>query len=235
MTEKNKTPGQILRAAREARSLSIADVSKEMRLSPQAVDDLERDEHSNLGVRTFVRGYLATYARVVGVPQATVLELFDVISPMPEIVPPCASVVEGAPVVNVTRERAAFRYSPKILIGVSSFIFVLFALIFHSGKTTTVADAKKDDSNKTVISSTEQPIVIPAETTAALPSDAQKTASVDTSKIATPKSAVVGQANPGTNTPFIRKSVAHAESKPKQPVHAATYTVSPVTSEEKAS
>ncbi|MDP1574025.1 MAG: helix-turn-helix domain-containing protein [Coxiellaceae bacterium] len=234
MTEKNKTPGQILRAAREAQSLSTADIAKEMRLSLQAVDALERDEYGNMGVRTFVRGYLATYARIVSVSQATILELFDAVSPMPEIIPSSDSAVEGAPIVNVTRERTAFRYSPKILIGAAIFIFILFALVFHSGKTTTtVVDTKKDDA-KTVVSSAEPAIVIPAETTAlaaAVPSaTTQKTADVETPKVMTPTT--LGQANPGTNTPFIRKSVAHVASKPKAPVHhAATYTISPVTPE----
>ena len=71
------TPGQLLAACREQRGLSQADVAKQMHLSLQTVKDLEHDEYDHVGVRTFVRGYLCTYARLINFPEARVLEAFE--------------------------------------------------------------------------------------------------------------------------------------------------------------
>lgn len=224
VNDKNKTPGQLLRTAREAQSLSSVDIAKEMHLSVHAIEDLERDEYSNIGVRTFVRGYLVTYGRIVGVSQALLLEAFELISPTPAVTPLVASVVEGAPVRDVTREHTAFRYSPRVLIGAGAALVLLIGLIVFTEKS---PDIKKNQAKP--VASAAQTIVIPAESTAVAPAPVVENPVL---KTITPAALAQGEANPGSNTPFVHKHKKHHVKKKPQP---APFTVTPVTNAPKTS
>lgn len=59
--------GLRLRRAREARGWSVADVAAKLRLKHVIVDALEAERVSNLGAPVFVRGYYASYAKLLGV------------------------------------------------------------------------------------------------------------------------------------------------------------------------
>lgn len=71
------TPGQLLSAAREQRGLTQEAVAQQMRLSLQTIKDIEADNYVHIGVKTFVRGYLSGYARIVKIPEPRVLSAFD--------------------------------------------------------------------------------------------------------------------------------------------------------------
>jgi cytoskeleton protein RodZ len=58
--------GAVLAAAREAKGLSIEDISRQLKLSAAQVRALETDDHASLPSPVFVRGFLRSYARVVG-------------------------------------------------------------------------------------------------------------------------------------------------------------------------
>ncbi len=68
-----ETAGARLRAAREAGGLSIADVATRLHLDLKIVEALEAGDDSRLPAAIFVRGYLRSYARLVGVSEAEVL------------------------------------------------------------------------------------------------------------------------------------------------------------------
>lgn len=57
--------GQILKAAREAKGMSVADVATALHLRPSVVKDLEADDFSNISSTTYVRGYIKNFARIV--------------------------------------------------------------------------------------------------------------------------------------------------------------------------
>lgn len=57
--------GQRLRAAREAAKLSVEDVAAQLRLSARQVSALEAEGFEQLPGRTFVRGFVRNYARLV--------------------------------------------------------------------------------------------------------------------------------------------------------------------------
>ncbi|WP_372870497.1 RodZ domain-containing protein [Shewanella sp.] len=57
--------GAILKAAREARGMSVADVATALHLRPSIVKDIEADDFSNIGSSTYVRGYVKNFARIV--------------------------------------------------------------------------------------------------------------------------------------------------------------------------
>jgi len=59
------TAGAMLRAAREAAGLSRDAVALQLKLAPRQVAALEDDDYSRLPGRTFVRGFVRNYARLV--------------------------------------------------------------------------------------------------------------------------------------------------------------------------
>lgn len=61
------TAGQRLRAEREQRRLSVAEVARQLMLAPRQVEALERDDHAALPGDLFVRGFLRNYARLLDV------------------------------------------------------------------------------------------------------------------------------------------------------------------------
>lgn len=58
------TVGQRLRAEREQRGLSVAEVARQLKLAPRQVEALESDDHAALPGDLFVRGFLRNYARL---------------------------------------------------------------------------------------------------------------------------------------------------------------------------
>jgi cytoskeleton protein RodZ len=63
--------GARLRAAREAGGLSIEDVASKLKLSPRQINAIEIEDWDALPERTFTRGFMRSYARLVGVDEAS--------------------------------------------------------------------------------------------------------------------------------------------------------------------
>ena len=68
------TAGALLIAAREAAGLTIEAVAQQLKLAPRQVRALEQDDYTHLPGRTFVRGFVRNYARVLHLDPATVLD-----------------------------------------------------------------------------------------------------------------------------------------------------------------
>lgn len=68
-----QTAGAMVRAAREAMGLTLDAVAQQLRLAPRQVTALEEDDFARLPGRTFVRGFLRNYARLVRVDPEKVL------------------------------------------------------------------------------------------------------------------------------------------------------------------
>ena len=80
------TAGAILKAAREAKGLSIEAVATQLHLRPRIVSDIEQDIFDNIASTTYVRGYIKNYARFVN---ADINEIQLCLKhQLPEIVPP---------------------------------------------------------------------------------------------------------------------------------------------------
>ena len=63
--------GDLLRASREAKGLSVADLSEETRISARYIDALEREDFSVLPTSgVYVRGYISVVARALGLDPA---------------------------------------------------------------------------------------------------------------------------------------------------------------------
>lgn len=72
------SPGARLRAAREARGLSIEDVAERLRLNAALVLAMEQDRLALLGPPVFARGHLRNYAVLVGAPEQEIMADCDV-------------------------------------------------------------------------------------------------------------------------------------------------------------
>jgi len=85
-------PGANLRAAREARGVSIDKIADELHLSRSAVEAIEEDDYQALPSSVFVRGYLKNYARLMELPIGQVLDRYEKSRPSEQIATP---VVKG--------------------------------------------------------------------------------------------------------------------------------------------
>jgi cytoskeleton protein RodZ len=63
--EKIKSVGQMLQAARLDQGMSIQDVTRQLRLSERQVTAIEADDLSKFPNRTFLRGFIRNYAKLV--------------------------------------------------------------------------------------------------------------------------------------------------------------------------
>ena len=70
-------PGERLRSAREAISLSVEEVAARLHLDTRTISNLEADNYDELPAPTFVRGYLRSYARLLNIAAEPIIDGFD--------------------------------------------------------------------------------------------------------------------------------------------------------------
>ncbi|TWE11068.1 cytoskeleton protein RodZ [Pseudomonas sp. AG1028] len=99
-------PGEALRAARESRGWSVAEVATQLNLTPTRLSQLEAGEFEKLPGNTFSRGYIRAYAKLLGLEQAPLVADFDQFT---------GSNATGASVHALGRIEEPTRYSQSIL------------------------------------------------------------------------------------------------------------------------
>ncbi len=72
-----RQPGRELRAARERSGIERETIASRLRLRVSQFDALERDHYEELPPPTFVRGYIRTYAREVGLDADDLVAAYD--------------------------------------------------------------------------------------------------------------------------------------------------------------
>jgi cytoskeleton protein RodZ len=77
-------PGPLLRDARLARRLDIGLAADQLKLRRDVLEAMERDDYSSLPEPIYLRGYLASYARLLGLAEKEVLQQFAVFKGEPE-------------------------------------------------------------------------------------------------------------------------------------------------------
>lgn len=90
--------GATLRESREAAGLSIDAVAQQLKLAPRQVKALEDDEHDLLPGRTFVRGFVRNYARLLHLDPDAVVAGLPVAAPTAALppTPPAIGEIVGA-------------------------------------------------------------------------------------------------------------------------------------------
>ena len=71
-----ETPGQILRAAREAKGLSTQQLADSLRLRNAVVAMIEADDYDKMSSATYVRGYLRSFSKALEVDEKRVFEAY---------------------------------------------------------------------------------------------------------------------------------------------------------------
>jgi cytoskeleton protein RodZ len=80
-TAATRSPGEILKRAREGKSLSVAAIATQLNLDIRTVEALEQGDPAKLPAPIFVRGYLRGYARLVDVREDEVLDIYRAQAP----------------------------------------------------------------------------------------------------------------------------------------------------------
>jgi cytoskeleton protein RodZ len=69
--------GQLLRAAREARNMSVAEAAQALKLGPRQVEALEAEDWKSLPGSTMIRGFVRNYARLLNIDADALMRGLD--------------------------------------------------------------------------------------------------------------------------------------------------------------
>jgi cytoskeleton protein RodZ len=101
-----RTAGQTLLAARQENNITIEYVSQELRLSAKLIEAIEADQAEGLPESTYVRGYIRSYARLLGLDEDDVLERYVA---TPEATDEWASKIPGSASEGLVKQRKKSR------------------------------------------------------------------------------------------------------------------------------
>jgi cytoskeletal protein RodZ len=107
--------GQYLRQQREAKAMSIEEVARATRVPMSSVERLESDQFDELPGEVFVRGFMKSYARAVGLDPDDVLARYTASRRVAWVTP--------LPISSPTRPARSKRYGVAIA-------FVLLLILF---------------------------------------------------------------------------------------------------------
>ena len=114
-------PGEQLRAAREAAGLSLDQVAQQLKLAQRQVKAIEDENFAELPGRTFIRGFVRNYARVLGLDAQRVLAQLPDAAHAPSLVSPAlhstGAMIAELPSSAVARPNLARWLIPLALVG----------------------------------------------------------------------------------------------------------------------
>ncbi len=116
--------GERLRAAREAKEMSSADVAAALKLSTRQVDALEAGDWSGLPGHTFIRGFVRNYARVVQLDAQELLADLDA----PPATPPRLDLPQNVSAVMPDAGHAKKKDYAAVLAGL---VLVAIAVVAY--------------------------------------------------------------------------------------------------------
>jgi len=110
-----QTVGNYLRQQREAKGMSLEEVARATRVPMSSVERLESDQFDELPGEVFVRGFMKSYARAVGIDTDDVLARYTASRRVAWVTP--------LPISSPTRPARTKRYGVAIA-------FVLLLILF---------------------------------------------------------------------------------------------------------
>ncbi|MFN2331528.1 MAG: RodZ domain-containing protein [Halomonas sp.] len=75
-TASSASPGEQLRSERESQGLSVTEVADGLNLRPAVIHGLEEDSYAEVPVAAYRRGYLRSYAHLLGIEDKPVLDAY---------------------------------------------------------------------------------------------------------------------------------------------------------------
>jgi cytoskeleton protein RodZ len=148
--------GQLLRAARLERGLTIEDVARQLRLSVRQVTALEEDDYSKLSSITFLRGFVRNYAKLLQMDAAPLLQRVQESLPPPQT-QTISYQIEGIPFPSHRNQGKR-----NLIIGVMTFVALLLLVYeIYRGNEVSLekrqADARAEAGTRTESFSTAAP------------------------------------------------------------------------------
>lgn len=177
-----ETPGQMIKDARVAKQISVAEVVQKLLLSKQIVAALEDDDYSKISAPVYAEGYLRAYAQFLQIPVDIILKSFrklDVYRAEPKKVYTKSNFNNHLQLLNLLK---TFQKHFMLLIVLVAIIFIIFMVRSFSSKelappnsATTVSNGVSNLPIKQQIPEKEQvsSVVVPVNITE-LPANAPK-------------------------------------------------------------
>ncbi len=153
--------GELLRSARESLGLTIDETASRLCLSASYIDQIERDDYSHFAARTYARGYVISYARLLNVPDDKILPAFASVASQFDlskntIVNASSLKTENAVPIYQDEDR---QHHSNFIWWVSAFIILLLAgLVVMWAQGPRGADKNPAGSMVSSVSSTVMPL-----------------------------------------------------------------------------
>jgi cytoskeleton protein RodZ len=151
--------GERFRAAREARGLSFSQVAEQLRIRSVYLAAIEDENWNTIGAPVYIRGFLRTYARFLGIDPEEAVAAFN--RTQPEPAPPQALAREAAAHDTPVSSRGS------VLIWIAGTVAVLLvAFVIYNEltlrRTGTVATAARAAPSPTSAPATQAPTATPS-------------------------------------------------------------------------
>lgn len=117
----DSSPGEQLRRHRELSGLTPADVGIRLRLRTCIIEALENDDYQQMPKLVFARGYLRSYAKILGLPANEIVQKFEQLQ-LTESSTGVCSPLRNSFRKPQTREHAKL---PWIMLTVAVIIFII--------------------------------------------------------------------------------------------------------------
>lgn len=114
------SPGARLQKGREAAKLSVVQAAEALHLSAGVVKALEADDYRALPNATFVKGYIRSYARLVGIGGEELVRSYEAIT----------GCGQPKPVQPVQAPRTSPRFGAPALLSVAVVVLLLGVVVF---------------------------------------------------------------------------------------------------------
>jgi len=109
--------GERFRAAREARGLSLSDVAEQIRIRSLYLAAIEEENWNAIGAPVYIRGFLRTYARFLGIDPEEAVAAFNRTQPAVPPAPGSPATEPPAPATGAGRG--------SVLVGIAAVVAVL--------------------------------------------------------------------------------------------------------------
>lgn len=209
------SPGGQLRAAREAKGMTQAQVTAEINLSPRHLQALEDDRYDVLPGTTYVRGYVRQYAQLLGLDAAPLIAQIERLLPSTVVASPIESHLRGghAPAHAASAGQAARKSlrlpdnltAAKLVPVAIAGVLIVGAIFWHGDDAqelpqiddTMTLDIDADMAGAQPAANELPPLVEPAP----VPAPAEPAVAAPASEEVAVPAAPVASANPATPAP----------------------------------
>jgi transcriptional regulator with XRE-family HTH domain len=135
--------GERFRAAREQRGLTLSEVAEHIRIRSVYLSAIEEEHWSAIGAPVYIRGFLRTYARYLGLDPEEAVAEFNAASPSEAPAPSPGQARSGGPIIADYREPRSL--APLLwisgIVAVALVGFVIYLYFAPPRTTQTMATA----------------------------------------------------------------------------------------------